>query len=110
MSGIILRVDTNLERELEETNLCIANLGIENAILESRPRPARFPHGRALARVGVLITVGSAGAALWFETRNVGLLLVLALLVSFGWGMLWLVGVLKPTSDNSGTLPHNLDM
>jgi hypothetical protein len=102
-------VSTNLGRELEETNLLIANLGIENAILESRARPARFPHGRALVRAAVLIIVGSGGAALWFETRSVGLLLAAALLVSFGWGMLWLFGVLKPTSINSGkALPDNL--
>ena len=108
--GVLLRVSPDLGRELEETNLAVANLGIENAILGSQVRPARFPHGRALVRAAVLIAAGSAGAALWFETRNLGLLLVTALLFSFGGGLLWLTGVLEPTSVNPSepTIPNNL--
>ncbi|MFT3774998.1 MAG: hypothetical protein QM820_57350 [Minicystis sp.] len=88
-----------LERDIDAANSAIANLSIENAILQSRATPkqnGKSPAGKVLA--GVAIAGGGAG--IWFATENVGLLLLAAALLSLGWGIYAAIGAITPDGSN----------
>lgn len=81
-----------LEREIEAANATIANLNIENAILQSQlSRLQAKPLSPVVRRVIVASAIAVAGAAIWFVTENAGLLLLFAIVLGLGWGLVRLI-------------------
>ncbi len=89
-----------LERDLHAANVAIANLSIENAILQSRAsgkKSLRLSPVRAALAAGVIAVVGGG---IWWATENFGLLLVAGLLL-LHFGVIYsLIGSIQPNDSN----------
>ena len=97
-----------LDREIAEANLQLVNLGIDNAILLSREEPLRDARRRSVRNVAVTVT-GAAGAGfLLLATRNVFILLPIAILLLMLRGVLRLIDTIKPSDPGSRPPPPAL--
>ncbi|APR84902.1 Hypothetical protein A7982_10251 [Minicystis rosea] len=95
-----------LERELHDTNVEIANLSIENAILQSQLASRRPTRPSPLVPVVATLSIAGAGVAIWFGTENFGMLLMAALLLGLGYCLYRLIGTIQPDGRNPPTPPQ----
>jgi hypothetical protein len=95
-----------LERELAEANVTVANLSIENAILRSRAEPDRTSRARRARSAATVIGIVAAEVSIWVLTRNFGLVLMGALLLGLGWGIVMFSAAIKPDETNPRRPPN----
>jgi hypothetical protein len=94
-----------LERDLEAAHAAIANLSIENAILQSRA--ASKPKGASpIGKVLVGLAIAGGGAAIWLETENFGLILMAGALLGLGWSIYTAIGTIQPDGTNPRRPPQ----
>jgi hypothetical protein len=93
----------HLDRELDEANLQLVNLGINNAILRARAESIVVPRPRSIRAATIALAVAAGAGFLWLITGSVLILLPALILLLMCWGVLRLIDTIKPT--DSGTRP-----
>ena len=94
-----------LDREIEEANLQLVNLGMDNAILLTREEPLRDARRRSVRKLAVTLTAAAGTGFLLLATHNVFILLPILILLLMLRGVLRLIDTIKPTDPGSRPPP-----